>query len=100
MTLSVGKIGLNTQKISFGKGGGYGKGCSSSYTSRSSYVSDDKGCSSCNDDKGNTTSCVSSHVSAPKPAKITRQELLDRLEIYRDDPVMFKIIMDQLRKLG
>lgn len=98
MTLSVGKIGLNTQKISFGKGG---KGCSSSYRSR--YINDDKGCSSCDDNKGNTTStsCVKSRpVSTPKPVKITREELFDRLETYRDDPVMFKIIMDQLRRLG
>lgn len=97
MTLSVGKIGLNTQKISFGKGG---KGCSSSSSHRSSYISDDKGCSSCNDDKGNSSCASSKPVSTPKPVKVTRQELLDRLEAYKDDPVMFKIIMDQLRRLG
>lgn len=81
MTLSVHKIGLNTQKIAFGKGSG--KSCSSSYSSRS-YEEE------------------APIYRAPKSSsnnRVTREELLDKLSQYADDPVMVRIITQQLKNL-
>lgn len=118
MKLAVSKIGLNTSKISFGKGGwSSSKDCSSSYSSYSS----DKGCSSGKDCSSSIsglswrTSQENSSINEAKktePANETektvnydsakkqlRADLLNRLSKYADDAVLVRIITQQLKNL-
>lgn len=88
MTLSVNKIGLNNQKISFGKG-----------MSGSGYHSD-KDCSSSSSSRSYEEEAPI--YRAPKSSsnnRVTREELLDKLSQYADDPVMVRIITQQLKNL-
>ena len=80
----INKIGLSFNKVSFGKGYSSDKGYSSN--------SIGKGYSS---DKGYSCGIQGSSVR-----HATRGELLDKLIQYSNDPVMVRIITEQLRRLG
>ena len=88
MTLSVNKIGLNTQKISFGKG-----------MSGSGYHSY-KDCSSSSSSRGEEEAPIYRAPKSSSNNRVTREELLDKLSQYADDPVMVRIITQQLKNLS